>query len=110
MAETVELETDFVQKLISKLNDPVIMNLKDATDLSRSLLESTHQCFIGFNSGTSIQSIELEIFGNEPHTQNKYFAIYFCTFELRCGASNWDSEYSKSFRNHRGIFNGELTL
>ena len=92
-----ELEDDFIQTLSSILYDPVIVELKNATDLSRSLLDSTHPCFIGFNSGTPIQTYELEIFGKAPL---KILISRVIFAHMNYDPSNWESEYLNFFYEH----------
>jgi hypothetical protein len=92
-----DLENNIIQTLTSILNDPEIEKLKNETVLSRSLLESTHPCFISFNSGTPIRDFELKKFGKDL----KYIFISRIIFaHVKRNSCLWETEYLNFFLKH----------
>lgn len=66
-SEALYLWRDYVRESLSEVKENSdIKNLIASGPLSQCFLDSTHSCFITFNSFTYISSIEIELLGRSP--------------------------------------------
>ena len=91
-----DLEKCIFETITSVINDPKIIEMRNATPLSRNLFESTHPCFVSFNSATPIQEIELPLL-DRPHTIIISRIIFA---HVNHDSSLWDIEYVRFFNKN----------